>query len=438
MQTPKLSLLSHLFLVTSLLAGLFFSGPAAAARPVALNDSPGKPASAGLQQAAASIGLLTIPEVAVGFSSPKADGACSQTEYNNGLFVNFPDGPSGTGTGSVYLVHDANYLYMCISSPMGSNPARFDSLYLDPQGDGTTYTYAQPDDYSLRLDYTGGKTTFKGNGLVGGWQDSSAAGNSLWTGASSTGNVDVAEYTLPLANFNINICSTIFGLAGYHHWFATTGDDYGWPSNHYYDQPGTWQPMILGSPTCGQAGSIAYVFRSNNDDATSFYSLLTGNGYSVDLIPLASVLTTDFSVYSMIIIANDTGTLDQWGTPTLTDTQVAQIKLANKPILGLGEGGYAFFGRLALFIGWPRGWHGPQNIMDSAPTAPAGFFNPPIPPVTHYSAPTNSVGIYLPPNQSVPGDVTPIGMEVPPDDHSSLIAQGCRTLWGNSGNPLIF
>ena len=140
----------------------------------------------------------------------------------------------------------------------------------------------------------------------------------------------------------------------------------------------------------------------------------------------------------LIIIADDTGSLNDWGTPTLTDAQVAQIKLGARPILGLGEGGYAFFGRLSLFIGWPRGWHGPQNIMAKAATAPAGFFDPPTSPVTHYTDPFNSVGIYLPPNQSVPGDVTPIGMEAPPDDHSSLITQGCRFLWGNSGNPTLF
>ncbi len=435
MQTPKLRLLSRLFLVTSLLAGLFFSGPAAAARPVTLNDSPGKPAPGGLQQAASTASLLTIPEVAAGFGSPKANGACSQAEYFNGLFADFPDGPGGTGTGHMYLLHDANYLYVCIISPMGSFATRYDSLYLDPQGDGSTYNYAQPDDFSLRLDYTGGKTTFKGNGLAAGWQES-LNDNSLWSGVSTTGNFDIAEYSLPLANFNINVCSSIIRLAGYHHWFADYGNDYGWPSNQWYDQPGTWQPLQLGSSNCGRNGSIAYVYRSNADDTTSFYNLLTAAGYTVTLVPLGNVTTTDFNPFDMTIIANDTGTLDQWGTPPAATTaaQVAQIIAPNKPILGLGEGGYAFFGRLSLFIGWPQGWHGPQNILTRAAGFPAAIFSGVGPdPLQHYTAPTNSVGIYIKP--SFPSDVTPAAMEYPADDHSSLIQQGCRMLWGNSGNP---
>jgi hypothetical protein len=70
MQTPKVSLLSPLFLVTSLLAGLFFSGPIAAARPVMLTESPEIIASAGLQQANSTASLLTILEVAVGRRVP--------------------------------------------------------------------------------------------------------------------------------------------------------------------------------------------------------------------------------------------------------------------------------------------------------------------------------------------------------------------------------
>jgi len=438
MQTQKSFLLSRMFLVTGLLAGLLFNSPAAAVSLVKRIDSPDKDARISLQQAPSAANLLTIPAVPVGVGSPKADGACTKAEYVSGLFVDFADGPGGIGTGSVYLVHDANYLYMCITSPMGTDKARFDSLYVDPQGDGTTYTFAQQDDLSLRLDYAipTNQTTFRGTGVINGWQDSSAADNSLWSGAATTGNFDVAEYTLPLANFKINVCSTIFGLAGYHHWFSGTGDDYGWPSNHYFDQPGTWQPVVLDSPACGQAGKIAYVFRSNTEDATSFYSLLTTAGYTVTLVPLSDVTTTDFNQFDLTIIADDTGTLEQWGTPPAATgaAQVAQINLPNKPILGLGEGGYAFFGRLSLFIGWPMGWHGPQNILTRAAGAPDAIFNGvSADPVQHYTTPTNSVGIYTKP--SYPSDVIPAAMEEPPDDHSSLIQQGCKMLWGNSGNP---
>ena len=437
MQTQKLSLFPRLFLVTSLMISLFINQPAGAATPGTPDGSPVKAASASLPQVTIPNSLMTIPEVAAGVS-PTLDGSCSQTEYN-GVNKSFPDG--GGGTGYIYLVHDADFLYVCIVSPAGTYSTRFDSLYLDPKGDGPASTYAQQDDFSLRLDFAKFlKTSMRGNGLINGWQDTSTADNSLWNGASTTNaNGDTAEYALPLQNFNINVCSTIFRLAGYHHWFAGIGNDYGWPSNQYFDQPGTWQPMQLSSANCTQHGSIAYVYRSNADDANSFNNLLTSAGYTVTLVPLSAVTSTDFSLYDMTIIADDTGSLNDWGTPPggLSGTQVAQIKAPNKPILGLGEGGYAFFGQLSLYIGWPRGWHGPQDIMNQAATAPAGYFDPPTAPVTHYSTPFNSVGIYLPPKQSVPADVTPIGLENPLDDHSPLITQDCRTLWGNSGNPLV-
>jgi hypothetical protein len=127
MKTQKLNLLSRLFLITSLLTSLFLGSSAAAV-------SPDKPASAGLQTASQAPSLITIPELPIGVGAPKVDGVCdSKTEYAYGVFYTFTDGPSGTGTGNVYLLHDADYLYMCILSPIGSYSTRFDSLYLDPQ-----------------------------------------------------------------------------------------------------------------------------------------------------------------------------------------------------------------------------------------------------------------------------------------------------------------
>jgi hypothetical protein len=134
------------------------------------------------------------------------------------------------------------------------------------------------------------------------------------------------------------------------------------------------------------------------------------------------------------VIADDTGSLNDWGSVGLTAAQVAKIKDANKPILGVGEGGYAFFGRLSLYIGWPRGWHGPQQSVKQAVPDPTTVWSGVASPAMHYFAPTNSVGIYLKPDP-LPADVVPVGLEVPPDDHASIILQGCRMLWGAGGNP---
>ena len=112
---------------------------------------------------------------------------------------------------------------------------------------------------------------------------------------------------------------TIIGL-------QAVGDDYGWPSNQWFDQPHTWQLVYLLNGPCnpppGEGGKIAYVFRGNTADATSFYNLLVTNGYTVTLVPLGDVLTTDFSTFDLILVADDTGNLNDWGSAGLTDSQV--------------------------------------------------------------------------------------------------------------------
>jgi hypothetical protein len=182
-------------------------------------------------------------------------------------------------------------------------------------------------------------------------------------------------------------------------------------------------------------GKIAYVYRGDHTAATSFDTLLTTRGYSVTLIPLASVLTTDFTQFDLILIADDSGYLSQWGTAA---GQAMHIASSDVPILGLGEGGYAFFGELSLFIGWPNGWHGPNWIVDRAPGAPMSIYNWPSPippdPVRVYGEPVNEVGIYLGGAGTLPADVVPIGLEPNAHDHASLILQSCRQLWGFSGH----
>ena len=324
-------------------------------------------------------------------------GYCSPNEYSQGVSETFTDGNGQLAT--VYLVASPDQLFICMRAQEGFFTNRFGRVYLDPQGDGSSYVYANKGDDAFQVDIPGDHP------LQLRWQQTcqtagrlTPAMDTFWSGQSTLGpsGFETVEWGLQLSGLGFGSNCKVFGLSVFHHWFNFVGNDFSWPAGSIFDQPRTWQLARILTGNCS-SGDIAYVYRGNAADAASFYNLLTGNGYSVDLIPLASVVATDFSTYKMIIIADDTGSLDQWGTPTLTDAQVAQIKVANRPILGLGEGGYAFFGRLALYIGWPRGWHGPQNVIDMAPTAPAGFFNPPIPPVTHYAVPFNSVGIYLPP-----------------------------------------
>ena len=158
----------------------------------------------------------------------------------------------------------------------------------------------------------------------------------------------------------------------------------------------------------------------------------------MDLIPLSVVTSTLFGGYDLIIIADDTGNLDQWGAGV---GQTAPITTANRPILGLGEGGYAFFGRAGSPLGWPNGWHGPQEQVLSANPAlnyyhtPYDFSSVLPGPFPLYAQFVNEVGIYL----GTKPPVTAIGLEPATTDHAALInnelptgALGCYQLWGYS------
>ncbi len=192
-------------------------------------------------------------------------------------------------------------------------------------------------------------------------------------------------------------------------------------------------------PAAKTAGvSIAYVYYGANTVATDFELFIEGiPGYGVTLVPLANVAATDFSSYSMVIIADDTGMLNDWGAGSATDIadQLSAIEGLHVPILGLGEGGYAFFGKLGLDIGWPHGWHGPQKDAFHGTYASSIFSGLPDP-VTLYNLPVNTVGIYL---TSAPAAVD-YGLETndPTKGHADQVSQDCRFLWGNGGSASDF
>jgi hypothetical protein len=387
-----------------------------------------------LAQEARSEGALDIP--AAGQVQIDLDGSCD--EYASAAVQTFSD---AGGQGRVYLQHDFTNLYICIEAQPGTFNERFASVYLDPQGDGTSYDFAQEDDYSLRVNIPNStESSLKGTGVANGYTAASEV-DAFWQGAASASQTgESIEYSISAGRFFIDDCQ-IFGLATYHHWVSAVGDDYGWPSNEFFDQPRTWQPARLFSGICTDpvAGRVAYVFRGDTAAAISFHNLLWANGYLTDLIPLSSVVTTDFSIYDLIIIADDTGYLSQWGLAGQTAQQIGQITAPDNPIIGLGEGGYAFFGRLSLFIGWPNGWHGPEDevLRPSAPLPPpptAYYDGIAADPVPVYTETVNEVGIYLDDVNTLPPGVNVIGLEPPTPDHASLISQDCRHLWGFSGN----
>ena len=181
------------------------------------------------------------------------------------------------------------------------------------------------------------------------------------------------------------------------------------------------------------AGKIAYVLKDDTAVAADFKALLESKGFSVTLVPLPSVLTTDFADFDLTLIGHETGYLSNWGdAPGQAEHIAAQSK-----VMGIGEGGYAFFGKLSLRIGWPHGWHGSEDKVVGYPAL--SYYQTPTDltpmlgaPLPLFSSPVGEVGIHLPAPVS---GVTVLGTEPGSETHHPLIAQRCHQLWGFGGRP---
>jgi hypothetical protein len=153
----------------------------------------------------------------------------------------------------------------------------------------------------------------------------------------------------------------------------------------------------------------------------------------VDLIALADVARTLWGFYSLIVIGPDTGDGATWGD----SAAVNSIAQSGRPVIGLGEGGYAFFGRLGLAIGYPRGWHGDENrayVVDTAHPVWSSPYNIPIPRdriVTVYKR-TAHVGIEV---VRPTADMVLVGREPGDQRHYDLLQQSRYFLWGFQAAP---
>ena len=194
-------------------------------------------------------------------------------------------------------------------------------------------------------------------------------------------------------------CYTLWGFSGLPDGMTTAG------KNAFVN--------ALYNQTCG-LGRVAYIYNQDTASRDSFKFLLNGAGLSVDLVTLGAAETFDFSNDLSIIVGDDTGVLNAWGTPAA----VAHVSGAGKPVVGVGEGGYAYFGQLSLAIGYPNAVHGPESDMGVVdPTMP--LFTAPYPitiPASNilnlYAAgiPINSVFLNWP--AGIPAGVTLIGSSV--------------------------
>ncbi|MCL4863851.1 MAG: hypothetical protein KJZ93_30875, partial [Caldilineaceae bacterium] len=183
------------------------------------------------------------------------------------------------------------------------------------------------------------------------------------------------------------------------------------------------------------SGNIAYVHTAKTPETiiADYKGFLESQGFSVTPVALDNVLATDFGRFDLALIGDDTGYLSNWGN---APGQAEHIAGSSK-VMGIGEGGYAFFGKLGLRIGWPNGWHGSQDSVVGAPSL--SYYQHPnnltgllAAPLKLYDPATAEVGIHLP--DPVAG-VTVLGTEPGSSTHHPLIAQRCHQLWGFNGYP---
>ncbi|MCG2768826.1 MAG: DNRLRE domain-containing protein, partial [Anaerolineae bacterium] len=106
-------------------------------------------------------------------------------------------------------------------------------------------------------------------------------------------------------------------------------------------------------------GNIAYIYDSDRVAAINFQSFLESNGWSTTLFPLSQLPGTDLSSFYAIILGHDTGSGAAWGNAQAIEA----ITYAERPVIGIEQGGYSFFGQLGLNIGYPNGATG--GVMDT-------------------------------------------------------------------------
>jgi hypothetical protein len=180
--------------------------------------------------------------------------------------------------------------------------------------------------------------------------------------------------------------------------------------------------------------SVAYIHSSNLEAAESYKSLLIGYGCSTTLVGIGEITSSALDSYDLIITGDDTGSMSHWGDAE----SVEAIESSGKPVIGLGEGGYAFFGQLGLSAGWPNGVHNSYNSIEVIDPNNSLFSTPypidiPKDRILELYGETDSVDIYLYP---VPETVTAIGGEADNPGYYPLAFEHNRYLfWGFSALP---
>jgi len=114
------------------------------------------------------------------------------------------------------------------------------------------------------------------------------------------------------------------------------------------------EPTATSTSTPVGEGDIAYIYDSDRVAGTNFQTFLEANGWNTTLFPLSQLPGTDLSSFYAIILGHDSGYAGAWGNAMAVEA----ITYAERPVIGIEQGGYSFFGQLGLNIGYPNGGTG--------------------------------------------------------------------------------
>jgi uncharacterized repeat protein (TIGR01451 family) len=182
----------------------------------------------------------------------------------------------------------------------------------------------------------------------------------------------------------------------------------------------------------GQPRLAVYIYNADQNTAAAYRDLLQNTGMLItELLPLSGVAQFDFSGVDLVLVGPDTGAGDTWGGAG----DAEHVRDAGKPILCLGQGGNAFFGKLHLHLG--PGFAKPGSGQTATPADPSQpVYHTPYPvstgaPISLYAE--ASPLVYLPgPSRSY---VNPVGGQ-PGNDDYTLAEQSARYfLWGFDHGP---
>ena len=180
---------------------------------------------------------------------------------------------------------------------------------------------------------------------------------------------------------------------------------------------------------------IAYLLKDDAETAVAYEAWIEQNGVGVDLIHMDSVPHVNLAKYRMFIVGPDTGYLNEWGNNDI----VGNLLKFERPILGLGEGGYAFFGKIQARIGYANGAHSDGTSVQEQLSADA-FWHYPYemsmgdPKVWQlYQENSRRVDILLPRDQT---GLLPFGLHDTDKRYANLIMEDeFWMLWGFQDGP---